>query len=46
VDVGVVLIVLAAGAPWLVGIAYYWKKMPRGEDPPSFGEHLRRLVDR
>jgi hypothetical protein len=41
---GVILIILAAGAPWLVGIAYYWRRLPRDPDytPPSFGEHLRQ----
>jgi hypothetical protein len=40
---GVFLIVLAAGAPWLAGIAYYWRRLPRdGDDAPSFGEYLRQ----
>jgi hypothetical protein len=40
---GVCLIILAAGAPWLVGIAYYWRRLPRGgADAPSFGEYLRQ----
>jgi hypothetical protein len=39
---GVCLIILAAGAPWLAGIAYYWRRLPRdGVDAPSFGEYLR-----
>ena len=40
---GIFLIVLAAGAPWLAGIAYYWRRLPRDRDdtPPSFGEYLR-----
>jgi len=43
---GVFLIVVAAGAPWLAGIAYYWRRLPRddgdGPPPPSFGEYLRQ----
>jgi hypothetical protein len=42
---GVCLIVLAAGAPWLAGIAYYWRRLPRDDDDggtPSFGEYLRQ----
>ena len=40
---GIFLIVLVAGAPWLVGIAYYWRRRPRDEDGlPSFGEYLRQ----
>ena len=41
---GVFLIVLAAGAPWLAGIAYYRRRLPRDEDgvTPSFGEYLRQ----
>jgi hypothetical protein len=41
---GVFLIALAAGAPWLAGIAYYRRRLPRDGDgtPPSFGEHLRQ----
>jgi hypothetical protein len=35
-------IVLAAGCPWIAGIVYYRRKLPRGEfTPPSFGEYLR-----
>ena len=42
---GVVLIALAAGAPWLAGIAYYWRRLPRdGTVPPSFGELLRQRI--
>jgi hypothetical protein len=39
------VIVVIAGAPWIVGIAYYWHKRPRdGSVPPSFGEYLRQLM--
>jgi hypothetical protein len=38
-------IVLIAGAPWIVGITYYWRRRPRdGEVPPSLGEYLRRRM--
>ena len=44
---GVFLIFLVAGAPWLIAIAYYWRRMPRDEATPSLGEQLRqRLIDR
>ena len=36
-------IVAAAGLPWIVGIAYYWRRRPQdGEAPSSWGEYLRR----
>jgi hypothetical protein len=39
------LILLAAGAPWIVGIAYYWRRLPRGGAvPQSFGEMLRQRL--
>ncbi|MGE5273057.1 MAG: hypothetical protein ACM3QU_04690 [Verrucomicrobiota bacterium] len=38
-------IVVVAGAPWIVGIAYYWRCRPRdGSGPPSFGEYLRQRM--
>ena len=40
---GVCLIILAAGAPWIAGIAYFWRRLPRGDaGTPSFGEYLRQ----
>jgi hypothetical protein len=36
-------IVVAAGLPWIVGIAYYWRRMPKdGAVAHSFGEYLRQ----
>jgi hypothetical protein len=38
-------IVVAAGAPWIVGIVYYWRRRPRDDwTPPSFGETLRQRM--
>ena len=38
-------IVAAAGLPWIVGIAYYWRRRPRdGEMPTSWGEYLRERM--
>jgi hypothetical protein len=39
------LILLAAGAPWIVGIVYYWRRMPRdGAVPLSMGDRARRRL--
>jgi hypothetical protein len=41
----VVVIVLAAGAPWIVAIAYFGRKLRRdGYVPPSLGELLRERM--
>jgi hypothetical protein len=38
-------IVLVAAAPWIVGIAYYWRRLPRDDSvTPSFGEYLRQRM--
>jgi hypothetical protein len=38
-------IVLVAGAPWIAGIVYYWRRLPRDESAtPSFGEYLRQRM--
>jgi hypothetical protein len=39
------LIAVAAGSPWLVAIAYYWRRRPRdGFVPPSAGEMARKRL--
>ena len=39
------LIGLAAGAPWIVGIVYLWRRAPRdGTVPPSLAEEARRRL--
>jgi hypothetical protein len=39
------LILLAAGAPWIVGIAYYWQRRPRdGAVPLSMADRARRRL--
>jgi hypothetical protein len=40
-------IVLIVGAPWIAGIAYYWRRLPPGDrtDQPSFGELLRQRMN-
>jgi hypothetical protein len=41
----VCVIVLVAGAPWIVGIAYYRTRLSaEGDVPPSFGEYLRQRM--
>jgi hypothetical protein len=33
------------GAPWIVGIVYYWRKIPRdGSIPPSLADRVRRQL--
>ena len=39
------VIVAVAGAPWIVGIAYYWRRRPKGDElTQSWGEYLRRRM--
>jgi hypothetical protein len=39
------LIVLAAGAPWIVGIVWAWRRLPRdGAVPLSLGERARQRL--
>jgi hypothetical protein len=36
---------LVFGAPWIVGIVYYWRRIPRdGSIPPSLGERVRQRL--
>jgi hypothetical protein len=33
------------GLPWIVAIAWFWKRTPRrGEEPPSLAEMTRRRL--
>jgi len=39
------VIALVAGAPWIVGIVYYWRRRPRdGGIPMSMGDRARRRL--
>jgi hypothetical protein len=39
------VIVVVAGAPWIAGIAYYWRRRPQGDEVlPSWGEYLRQRM--
>ena len=39
------MIVALAGCPWIVGIAYYWRKQVKdGSVPQSLGEQLRQRM--
>jgi len=39
------VVVLVAGAPWLVGIVFYWRRRARdGSVPPSLAEMVRKRL--
>ena len=41
----VCFVALLAGAPWIVGIAYYWRKRSKDDAAiPSWGEYLRQRL--
>ena len=40
--VGAFTLALLFGSPWIVGIVWMWRRLPRdGAVPPSMGEQLR-----
>jgi hypothetical protein len=40
-----VSLILLAGAPWIVGIGYYWRGRVRdGSVPPSLAERVRERL--
>jgi len=43
--VGALSLALLFGSPWIVGIVWMWRRLPRDRAvPPSMGEHLRRRI--
>jgi hypothetical protein len=38
------VIVLVAGAPWIAGIAFYWRRRSRDSVVQSWGEYLRQRM--
>jgi hypothetical protein len=38
-------VVLLVGAPWIVGIVYYWRRRAKdGSVPPSLAEQVRKRL--